>query len=61
MAESLDNVVASAEIPSLAINLELPGLDRSPPRKPPLPLQIGKWRHLRVPLRRLIRRASRNI
>lgn len=61
MAELPDNVVARAEIPRLGVDLgDFPGLDRTPPRKP-LPLQIGKWQHLRKPLRRLIKRASRNI
>jgi hypothetical protein len=56
MAELPDNVIQRVEIPTL----ELPGLDCSPPRKP-LPLQLGKWQHLRKPLRRLIKRATRNL
>lgn len=47
-----------SEIPRAGINLDLPGLDRTPPRKP-LPLRVGTWRHLRKPLRRILKRAYR--
>lgn len=56
------DVSLKIEIPRIGIDLgDFSSLDRSPPRKPPLPLQIGKWVHLRKPLRRLIQRATRNI